>query len=86
MFFYKQILSFPWGMGFFPRFPYSRFSLDFLRFPMFSLGFPMAFPMAFPMGFHGGTSAWRPMMMRRRATRSQAAPVRAARGPKPGPF
>lgn len=46
----------------------------------------MAFPMAFPMGFHGGTSAWRPMMMRRRATRSQAAPVRAARGPKPGPF
>ena len=23
--------------------------------------------MAFPMGFHGGTSAWRPMMMRRRA-------------------
>ena len=63
MFFYKQILSFPWGMGFFPMFPYSRFSLDFLRFPMFSLGFPMAFP----MGFHGGTSAWRPMMMRRRA-------------------
>ena len=48
-----------------------RFSLDFLR-------FPMVFP--------GGTSAWRPMMMRRRATRSQATPVRAARGPKPGPF
>ena len=40
---------------------------------------PAAFPSSQPRA-----SAWRPMMMRLRATRSQAAPVRAARGPKPG--